>query len=62
MTSPIFDAVFGTRKPLEKLRIPRAVAPVWLVDPATGKARPEYADDYEVWVPAREARATAVAS
>jgi len=59
VTSPMFDFVFGTNRPLEKVRVPRAVAPVWLVDQATGKARPEFADDYEIWSPPARAEARA---
>lgn len=49
VTSPLWDDAFGSRRPLERLRVPRAVAPVWLVDPVTGRIRPEHADDYELW-------------
>ena len=49
VTSPVFDRIFGTARPLERLRIPRAVAPVWMLDAETGAIRPEYAGDYEIW-------------
>lgn len=52
VTSAAWDALFGTKKPLERVRIPRNAVPVWLVDAATGEVRPEHAGDYEVW-PAR---------
>lgn len=58
VTSPVFDAVFGTRRPLEKLRVPRAVAPVWLIDPVTGDARAEFAADYEIWSPTKRGATT----
>lgn len=48
VTSPLFDVLFGTYQPPERVRVPRHVAPLWLVDEATGEVRPEYAEDYEL--------------
>jgi hypothetical protein len=56
VTSPIFDHVFRTVKPVEKIRVPRHVAAVWLVDPSTGEVRDEFREDYEL-AGRREARA-----
>jgi hypothetical protein len=47
VTSPVFDLMFGTHTPPERVRVPRHVAPTWLVD-AAGELRPEYAEDYEL--------------
>lgn len=55
VTTPGWDLVFGTRRPLERLRVPRAIAPAWLVDPVTGNVRDAHAADYELW--SREPRA-----
>ena len=54
VTTPSWDLVFGTKRPLERLRVPRAIAPAWMIDPATGELRGEHAADYELW--AREER------
>ncbi len=47
VTSPIWDHLFGTDLPHEKVRIPRHVAPAWLVD-ARGEVKAEYASEYEL--------------
>ncbi len=52
VTTPIWDRVFGTQSELEQVRVPRKTAPVWMVDPATGEVKSEYAADYEL-VPRR---------
>lgn len=67
VTTPSWDLVFGTQRPLERLRVPRAIAPGWLVDPATGDVRAEHAADYELWSrderarPATDGRASSAA-
>jgi len=48
VTSPIWDFVFSTHVPSERIRVPRHVAPVWIVDRETGGVRSEFADDYEL--------------
>jgi len=48
VTSPIFDRLFGTHTPTEKLRVPWQSPPLWLVDPGTGQVRPEYQGEYEL--------------
>jgi hypothetical protein len=30
VTSPLWDLAFGTRRPLERIRVPRKTAPLWL--------------------------------
>ena len=40
--------MFGTELPVEKVRIPRAAAPAWMMDPATNGIRPAFAADYEI--------------
>ncbi|MFO0628937.1 MAG: sterol desaturase family protein [Polyangiales bacterium] len=47
VTSPIFDHVFGTAVPLQRVKVPRRQAPAWMLDDA-GEVRPAYADDYEL--------------
>jgi len=47
VTTPIWDLVFGTRLPVERVRVPRRLALPWLVD-ANGELRPAYAEDYEL--------------
>lgn len=45
VTTPIWDAVFGTRLHVDTVRVPRRLAMPWLVD-AAGALRPEHAGDY----------------
>lgn len=47
VTSPIFDHLFGTYQPAEKVRVPEAAAPRWLVD-ADGEVLPCYQAEYEI--------------
>ncbi|MEZ4395013.1 MAG: sterol desaturase family protein [Polyangiales bacterium] len=47
VTSPLFDYVFGTAVPLQRVKVPRRQAPAWMLDDA-GEVKPEYADDYEL--------------
>ncbi len=48
VTSPIWDRIFDTEtKPQERVRIPRRVAPAWMVDDR-GELRADYAADYEL--------------
>lgn len=46
VTSPLWDAVFGTIAPSDRVRVPEKLAMVWLVDPATGEVRAEFAQAY----------------
>lgn len=48
VTTPLFDHLFGTLVPAEKVRVPRQSPPPWLIDPATGDLRAEYQADYEL--------------
>lgn len=47
VTSPVWDRVFGSEKPLERIRVPRKTAPVWLAGD-DGHVRPELAEDYDL--------------
>jgi hypothetical protein len=47
VTTPVWDRVFRTRLPVERVPVPRRLAMPWLVD-ADGEIRPSYADDYEL--------------
>jgi hypothetical protein len=47
VTTPFWDHVFGTHDPVERIRIPRHVAPSWMID-AEGRIKPEYEADYEI--------------
>jgi sterol desaturase/sphingolipid hydroxylase (fatty acid hydroxylase superfamily) len=47
VTTPVWDRVFRTRLPVERVPVPRRLAMPWLVD-ADGEIRPGYADDYEL--------------
>jgi hypothetical protein len=47
VTSPVWDHVFRTHDPVERVRVPRHVAPSWMVG-ADGNVKPEYAADYEI--------------
>jgi len=45
VTYPLWDHVFGTHESPDRVRVPRRLAPVWMLDEA-GELRPELADDY----------------
>jgi hypothetical protein len=47
VTTPLWDFVFATRLPVERVRVPRRLAMPWLVD-AHGEIWPAHADDYEL--------------
>jgi sterol desaturase/sphingolipid hydroxylase (fatty acid hydroxylase superfamily) len=47
VTTPLWDRVFATRLPVERVRVPRRLAMPWLVD-ANGEIWPAYAGDYEL--------------
>ena len=47
-TSPIWDIVFRTFRWPGMVRVPRKMAMVWLVDPATKEVHPEFAAHYEL--------------
>ncbi len=49
VTSPIWDWVFGTFRRAGRIRVPRKLAPPWLVDPDTGELRPLHTDHYEIY-------------
>jgi sterol desaturase/sphingolipid hydroxylase (fatty acid hydroxylase superfamily) len=53
VTSPVWDVAFGTLRDPGVIRVPEKLAMSWLVDPATGDARPEYAADYVIHHPKR---------
>lgn len=61
VTSPVWDVVFGTLREPGVIRVPEKHAMSWLVDPATGDARPEYAADYVVHHPAARRRVSPAA-
>ncbi len=48
VTSPLWDLVFRTWKPVSTVRVPRKFVMPWLKDPRTGELRPEYADAFEL--------------
>lgn len=47
VTSPLFDHLFGTHQGAERVRVPAAAAPRWLVD-AKGEVLPRYQAEYEI--------------
>ena len=47
VTTRLWDFVFRTHAPLEKIRVPRRLAMDWLLD-EQGRVRPQYAADYEL--------------
>jgi sterol desaturase/sphingolipid hydroxylase (fatty acid hydroxylase superfamily) len=51
VTSPLWDWVFGTLKPVDKVRVPERAVMVWLCDPQTGEVYPEFANDYQLMHP-----------
>ena len=47
VTTGFWDRVFGTYEAPDRVRVPRRMAPAWMVD-AEGRIRSDYADDYEM--------------
>lgn len=47
VTISLWDHVFRTTDPVDKVKVPRRMAMRWLLD-EDGNIRPEYADDYEL--------------
>ena len=45
VTTPLWDVVFGTRLPVERVRVPKRLAMPWLLG-ADGELLPAYAADY----------------
>jgi sterol desaturase/sphingolipid hydroxylase (fatty acid hydroxylase superfamily) len=48
VTTPLWDLVFRTYKPVSTIRVPRKFVMPWLKDPATGEVKPEFAGTFEV--------------
>lgn len=48
VTIPLWDLVFGTFTPARRITVPARHAMPWLLDPATGEVKAEYAADYGV--------------
>lgn len=48
VTTALWDHVFGTRATRPVVRIPRHMAPPWLLDPVSGAVRAELAGEYEL--------------
>lgn len=46
VTSPLWDLVFGTYHRPERVVVPHKLVMPWLVDPATGGIRAEFANEY----------------
>jgi len=55
VTSALWDHVFSTYTPKEKVRVMERTAAPWLAD-ESGRVKPEFADDYELIPSARSAR------
>ena len=52
VTSPLWDHVFRTYRPVAVIPVPRRLAPLWLLDP-TGAVRPAHASRYTLRDPRR---------
>ncbi len=48
VTSPIWDYVFGTCETAKSIRVPRKLAMVWLVNPATNEVFDEFGQHYSL--------------
>jgi sterol desaturase/sphingolipid hydroxylase (fatty acid hydroxylase superfamily) len=53
VTSPVWDLVFGTLEQPSIIRVPPKLSMAWLLDPATGDVRAEYAETYQLTRPTR---------
>jgi sterol desaturase/sphingolipid hydroxylase (fatty acid hydroxylase superfamily) len=49
VTSPLWDLVFGTYRPVEAVRVPRRLEMRWLTDPDTGDVWPPLRGTYSVY-------------
>lgn len=48
VTSPLWDIVFGTLRKPGVVRVPEKLAPLWLIDPATGDVFEQFAQWYQL--------------
>jgi len=46
VTTPLWDVVFGTYRPVQTIRVPGKFVMPWLKDPATGRVRDEFAHTF----------------
>jgi len=46
VTTPLWDLVFRTYRPVKTVRVPAKFVMPWLKDPATGQVRPEFASTF----------------
>jgi sterol desaturase/sphingolipid hydroxylase (fatty acid hydroxylase superfamily) len=46
VTTPLWDVVFGTYRPVQTIRVPSKFVMPWLKDPATGRVRDEFAHTF----------------
>ncbi len=46
VTTPLWDLVFRTYRPVHTIRVPAKFVMPWLKDPATGQVRPEFAQTF----------------
>lgn len=53
VTSPIWDLVFGTYRPVERVRVPARYVMPWLLEGDSGVASPRYASEYQI-MPSRK--------
>lgn len=56
VTTPLWDFVFGTYETPALIKVPPKLCMVWLLDPATGGIRDEYAATYQLGKQAQPAR------
>jgi 4-hydroxysphinganine ceramide fatty acyl 2-hydroxylase len=49
VTSPIWDFVFGTYRPVKTVRVPRALKMRWLTEPDSGEVWPRLQGTYSVY-------------
>ena len=48
VTSPLWDLVFRTYRPVSTIRVPKRFVMPWLKDPVTGEVRAEHAGTFEL--------------
>ena len=48
VTTPLWDLAFGTYRTPARIRVPQRLCMPWLVDPATGDVRADFAGTYEL--------------
>ena len=53
VTSPLWDLLFGTYRPVSSVRVPARYVMPWLLEAGTGRPDPRFAGEYRILEPKR---------